>query len=567
MLKKNKKQMLNIFESGGVSGLSFCLRLVFTAFSTVLFYFFAVRQSVNPLLTASVLLLSYACSAACMPFVRIYIEKLNFKAYGSYHFIIICGIILLAAAVIPVWTVPAGLHAAVKLVILFFCCFSVSVLYNIIGTAAALISRELAGSNGEHLAARRRNTYFELAGCAAGLLTAGLCAGLNINDGFEQFAYLLSTIIILCGILFFFATFSHFPRLRAKAVKSQITVAPAKEIFVSFFKLIFSKSMRLHFVALCLISAGISIVSAYLLIAAESFMGVSFLEASLALMCVFVFAAGSLPLWRKLQRNNHKVILLEAAVIVMMIMILGVLITFSVTVVTGSSNVFTVLMFILAAVGGAAYGGVYTLSRNLFANLLTDSNETVSETQGRMLGVVPAFINAAGLITGLFVAGLTLTVFGYKSGGFALVTALGSTLLALLIAIGCFVAALVILKSKSKVALFVRTAEEEQVQETEKAEEYVPEYMEEAAKEEAAEEVSKAAAEQEEEPEIKERDLPKIMPAAKSVEAKPAKTMAELLAGTGGDDDDDFDSEDDDDAEDGDEEDADEDEDDEEDAE
>ncbi|MCL2176779.1 MAG: MFS transporter [Firmicutes bacterium] len=176
------------------------------------------------------------------------------RLLGRRHLYILTGVFTTAIINIFIWNVPSVNFSEMQMVIWLLICVC---LFQLMSTAYSTplfaLGVELSGNSRERASMESVRTVFFLIGMIAPTVLMGFLAAPhthvdyygNVVDGtltvfpYIELAYIAATVSVALGVLCFFGTYSHMPRLQAKQRMEEITGNKAEKktitgIFVDF---------------------------------------------------------------------------------------------------------------------------------------------------------------------------------------------------------------------------------------------------------------------------------------------------------------------------------------------
>ena len=409
MKVKNEKPMIlwygKLFYGGGT--LSYAA--VAQTCLGLLMLFATDAHGMPPWLAGIALAIGFMFSAAAGPVTAYFSDRTKSVMFGRRFGYILPAVFLTAFLNIILFTMPEGIHAGLKF--LWLTCFLslLNICISALAVPHSALGNELAGDKREsEVIVHYRKVFFLIALAVPTLLLGILIRDTSAASGYVNLALINSSIVLISGLLCFFATYPHLPRLNAKSQGLVLPKLTLKQIFGSFFESLKERSRRYIVLGYTVSMMALAFLTGAGLHFFRYTMNFSALQMTLVLSALFLFVIVSQPFWLRLSKKYDKKRLILSGTVTALAGILLICVFFSLYRYAGVlSN--PVYFFIPAmAVTGAGGGAMHALP----LTMLTESYPG-EQNKTRQAGFM-SFIFKASQAAVLLLAGILLTAFGFS---------------------------------------------------------------------------------------------------------------------------------------------------------
>lgn len=355
------------------------------------------------------LAIGFMFAAAAEPLTAYLSDRTRSLMFGRRFGYILPGIFLTAFLNIILFAMPADIHAVVKFLWLTVFASLLNIALSALSAPHSALADELAGGKAESQAlTAARKVFFLIALAVPTVLLGILIPDTKNAAGYTDLALINSSLVLISGLLCFFAAYPHLPRLNAKTEGAALPKLTFKQIFGGFFKALSEKSLRYIVLGYTVSMMSVAFLTGAGLHFLRYTMNFSVPQTAGALSALFAFAVFSQPLWVRLSKKYDKKGLILSGTITALAGIFLICLIFSLHryagVIQGPFWFFAAAMAIIGAGSGAMHA--------MPLAMLTGAGGG-SRNIGRQSGLM-SFMFKASQAAVMLLAGILLTAFGFS---------------------------------------------------------------------------------------------------------------------------------------------------------
>ena len=343
--------------------------------------------------------------------------------WGRRHGFIIIGIFGMALFNILLWSVPNSLTTDAKFVWLLVALLIMETFNTFVATPYTALGAELSGDYHERTVIQSYKSVFYL----IGLVIPSILMSIFLKDtpafpngqlnpaGYLNIAYVTSCICLVCGVICFLGTYSHLPRLRAKAELEAKTSDKLnfKKVISEFFGMFKRKNYRAIILghAMALISSAF-LTSTGMHVFTYTF---GFKSAQIATLMAMLILGSivSQPLWIYISKKTEKKPALIKSLWIVILCMIVLFVIFLLRNYLGQAIFYCMIPLLFMC--GVGMGAMYSVSPSMYNDLIAiDYYKTRTEktaTYSSFMTLSYKISNAVALI----VIGVLLDVIKFDS--------------------------------------------------------------------------------------------------------------------------------------------------------
>lgn len=355
--------------------------------------------------------IGFMAGAAADPVAAYFSGRTKSLMFGRRFGFILPAVFFTAFLNIILFAMPGGVHAGVKFLWLMGFVSLLNISLSAFSVPYSALGHELAGGKRESEAVAGCRTAFLLAALAAPVLLFGLLiTDTKAAAGYTDLALINSSIVLISGLLCFFAAYPHLPRLNAKTRGIDQPKLTFKQIFGGLFEGLKERNIRYITLGYAVSMTAPAFLAAAGLLFFRYTMDLSTAQTAIALGVMFLFIIASQPLWVLLSKRYDKKKLILISAVTSLAGILLTCVIFSVYRYAGAINDPVYLLAAAMGLIGAGGGAMHAVPQ-----MMLNEAEAASPGKGRRTELMPFMFKAAAAAA-MLLTGILLTAFGFKGG-------------------------------------------------------------------------------------------------------------------------------------------------------